>query len=85
MPLVLAYSTRDAIKIHLMLLNPQPHWPRFCQIIDAPELVDDPKFIDNESRMANSDELICTAALAQRHAVRHHELSRCPAAAPSSG
>ncbi len=32
-------------------------WRRFCRAIDAPHLIEDPRFLDNPSRVANRDEL----------------------------
>ena len=57
MPLISSYLTRDGVRIQLMLLNPQPHWPGFCGIIGVKELVDDPRFANNDARMANAQEL----------------------------
>ena len=62
MPLMSAYETSDGVKIQLMLLNPQPHWPGFCKMIDADELADDTRFADNDARMANGDELVAIIA-----------------------
>ena len=32
-------------------------WPRFCEAIERPDLVDDPEFADNTRRIANREEL----------------------------
>jgi formyl-CoA transferase/CoA:oxalate CoA-transferase len=34
-----------------------PFWPGFCRALDAPELIDDPRFARNELRLANRPEL----------------------------
>ncbi len=35
-------------------------WRRFCAAIDRPELLDDPRFLDNDSRLAHRDDLVAT-------------------------
>jgi crotonobetainyl-CoA:carnitine CoA-transferase CaiB-like acyl-CoA transferase len=57
-PLKFGYHTRDGRIIQLMLLDPRPHWGPFCRMLGLPELVDDPRFVDNEARMQHADELI---------------------------
>jgi crotonobetainyl-CoA:carnitine CoA-transferase CaiB-like acyl-CoA transferase len=56
-PLMRGYPTKDDRIIQLMLLDPRPHWPTLCKLVDIEHLVDDPRFADNESRMKNCDEL----------------------------
>ena len=61
-----ALRTRDG---HLVLGgNNQKLWQRLCDVIGRPELFDDPRFADNEARMANRPELVAEleAALAAR-------------------
>ncbi len=53
-----AYRTRDDRLIQLMLLNPQTYWHSFCALVGLDELVDDPRFSENEARIANSHVLI---------------------------
>ena len=36
----------------------QGFWERFCDLIEAPELKDDPRFRDNGARVANNDALV---------------------------
>lgn len=57
-PLKYTYRTRDDRMIHLMLLNPQPYWGPLCETLGLPEIIDDPRFVDNPARMANADALI---------------------------
>jgi len=33
------------------------HWQIFCAVLEMPELVDDPRFLDNESRVAHASKL----------------------------
>ncbi len=54
-------------------------WPRFCEAVGRPDLIDDPKFADNPARMTHRDELItilqqifATRSVAQWEA-RFHE------------
>jgi crotonobetainyl-CoA:carnitine CoA-transferase CaiB-like acyl-CoA transferase len=35
----------------------QANWERVARLVDAPELIDDPRFIDNSARMDHRDEL----------------------------
>jgi crotonobetainyl-CoA:carnitine CoA-transferase CaiB-like acyl-CoA transferase len=42
----------------------QANWERIARLVDAPELISDPRFVDNTARMANRDEL---AALLAEH------------------
>jgi crotonobetainyl-CoA:carnitine CoA-transferase CaiB-like acyl-CoA transferase len=57
-PLMYAYPTNDGRMIQLMLLDPQPKWPGLCKIIEREDLIDDPRFADNKSRMANGTALV---------------------------
>jgi crotonobetainyl-CoA:carnitine CoA-transferase CaiB-like acyl-CoA transferase len=67
-PLMSAYPSRDGRMVQFMLLNPQPFWPGLCQLIDRTDIVDDPRFADNASRLRNADALveIIATAIAQR-------------------
>lgn len=53
-----SYTTKDERIIQLMLLDPRPHWGPLCRLLDLEHLIDDPRFADEESRVANSEELI---------------------------
>jgi len=53
-----AYTTRDGRILQLMLLDPRPHWAPLCRMLALEHLIDDPRFADEESRVANSDQLI---------------------------
>jgi len=57
-PLMQGYPTRDGRMILLMLLDPRPHWPTLCKMLGIEDLVNDPKFVDNEARMKNCEELV---------------------------
>jgi len=57
-PLKYGYTTKDGRIIQLMLLDPRPHWAPFCRMLGLDELIEDPRYVDNESRMKNADALI---------------------------
>lgn len=56
-PLMSGYRTKDDRIIQLMLLDPRPHWPSLCKLLDADEWIDDARFADNSARQTNCDEL----------------------------
>ena len=70
-PLVLVYKTKDDRHISLVFLQADRYWRPFCDVIDRPDLRDDPRFVDIASRKANSDALI--AALDAEFASRTFE------------
>jgi crotonobetainyl-CoA:carnitine CoA-transferase CaiB-like acyl-CoA transferase len=81
-PTVAPYRTRDGWI--WLSANFQNHWEALCRVIDAPELVADPRFADPRTRSAHSAEL--KTELARRLADRSaSELERqlmeagCPA------
>jgi crotonobetainyl-CoA:carnitine CoA-transferase CaiB-like acyl-CoA transferase len=41
-----------------LAVSPGSMWLRFCSIVDRPELVDDPRFADNQQRCVNRSELL---------------------------
>jgi crotonobetainyl-CoA:carnitine CoA-transferase CaiB-like acyl-CoA transferase len=53
-----AYRTSDGRIVQLMLLNPQPYWRALCELVGLQDYIDDPRFAENDARMANSDALI---------------------------
>ena len=55
MPLMENYRTRDGRLIQMMLLDPRPHWPSFCRLVELDRLIDDPLFVDNKARMQKCD------------------------------
>lgn len=56
-PLMRAYKTSDGRWIQLMLLSPDRPWPEFCEVIEMPELIDDPRFANGLARQDNGQEL----------------------------
>lgn len=53
-PLWLAYRTADGRFVAFMMLAPDRHWPDLCRRLGRPELADDPRFADTESRRRHS-------------------------------
>jgi crotonobetainyl-CoA:carnitine CoA-transferase CaiB-like acyl-CoA transferase len=61
------FTAGDGGSVLLSVQN-QPEWRRLCEeVLDRPELVRDPRFVDNADRVAHRDELesIITAAIAE--------------------
>jgi len=52
-PGVGVYRTADDRYISLILLQSDKHWGQFAECLDAPDLVDDPRFADAASRAEN--------------------------------
>lgn len=65
--------TRDG---HIVLsAYPKDHWARFCRLMKRPELIDDPRFATNASRVANRPALSevlheCLSHLSSEECVR---------------
>ncbi|SEP10457.1 CaiB/BaiF CoA transferase family protein [Trujillonella endophytica] len=60
-PLMLPYRTADGRFVALMVLAPDPHWPRLCEVLGRQELAEDPRFADLAARRTHAAE--CVAAL----------------------
>jgi len=52
-PLVCTYRTADNRHVALCMLQGQRYWPGFCEAIGRPDLIEDPRFVTDEARMAN--------------------------------
>jgi crotonobetainyl-CoA:carnitine CoA-transferase CaiB-like acyl-CoA transferase len=57
-PLFSQYLTKDGRWLHLIMLQPDRHWPDFCRAIGRQELILDHRFITVRERMQNSAALI---------------------------
>lgn len=57
-PLFNFYQTSDRRWIHLIMLQPDRHWARFCAVVERPELVEDPRFANAIARFQHCRELI---------------------------
>ena len=53
-PLWQTYRTADRRFVTFMMLAPDRLWPDLCRRLGHPELADDPRFLDIESRRVNS-------------------------------
>jgi crotonobetainyl-CoA:carnitine CoA-transferase CaiB-like acyl-CoA transferase len=56
-PLASAYMSKDAVRILLMMLQPDRYWPKFCRTIGIPEFIDDPRFNTFDGRVENREAL----------------------------
>ncbi len=70
-PLVGNYRTSDGRFITLMMLQSDRFWPDFCQHIDRPDLITDPRFVDGAARYTNGKE--CVAIIDEVFASRTFE------------
>jgi crotonobetainyl-CoA:carnitine CoA-transferase CaiB-like acyl-CoA transferase len=52
------YPTKDNRWIMLGMTNAQTYWPEFCRAINRPELENDPKYTNFETRQKNAAELV---------------------------
>ena len=57
-PLVNTYRTSDGRFIMLGSLQADRYWPRFCEAIGHPELLEDERFVDADRRRENIEECV---------------------------
>jgi crotonobetainyl-CoA:carnitine CoA-transferase CaiB-like acyl-CoA transferase len=57
-PLFNFYRTKDDRWLHLIMLQPDRHWDRFCRAMGIDELVHDARFENAPTRFLNCRELI---------------------------
>jgi len=57
-PLFNFYRTQDGQWLHLIMLQPDRHWPALCRAIGRDDVRDDPRFADAITRFQNCRELI---------------------------
>jgi crotonobetainyl-CoA:carnitine CoA-transferase CaiB-like acyl-CoA transferase len=57
-PLFNFYHTKDGRWLHLIMLQPDRHWERFCQAMGREDLRRDPRFENAATRFLNCRELI---------------------------
>ena len=70
-PLIGTFITADGRHIQLVFLESDRYWGPLCDLIERPDLRDDPRFIDHHARDANR--LACVAALDEVFAGRTYE------------
>jgi crotonobetainyl-CoA:carnitine CoA-transferase CaiB-like acyl-CoA transferase len=57
-PLTGTYRTKDGRHIQLMFLQPDRYWAPFCDLIDRPDLLGDPRFADMAARRTHGAEFV---------------------------
>jgi crotonobetainyl-CoA:carnitine CoA-transferase CaiB-like acyl-CoA transferase len=67
-PWLQAHRTKDGRYIQLVLLNPHRYWTDFARTLELDELATDPRFNENEARIANG--LECNRLISERIASR---------------
>jgi len=53
-PLVRNYATKDGRELSFTCLQAAKYWPMLCDVIERPELKDDPRFADQASLVKNA-------------------------------
>jgi crotonobetainyl-CoA:carnitine CoA-transferase CaiB-like acyl-CoA transferase len=51
-----AFETRDGRYVHVLALS-HSHWRAICAAIDRPQWLEDPRFVDNNARLAHREEI----------------------------
>ena len=70
-PLIGTFTTADGRHIQLVFLESDRYWGPLCDVIERPDLRDDPRFVDHHARDANR--MACVAALDEVFASRTYE------------
>ena len=70
-PLIGTFTTADGRHIQLVFLESDRYWGPLCDVIERPDLRDDPRFADHHARDANR--MACVAALDEVFAGRTYE------------
>ena len=60
-PMVNHYRTRDGRYVFLVMIEADRHWPNLCEVLGAPHLLDDARFVDAAARRGHVRE--CVEAL----------------------
>jgi formyl-CoA transferase len=63
-PLVNPYRTSDGRWIYLCLLQPDRHWPELCEVLERPDLVEDPRFATSALLVENREACVAELDLA---------------------
>ncbi len=53
-PIVNTYKTKDGRWLILNMLQPSRYWADLCRHLERPDLIDDPRFVDDAARYRNS-------------------------------
>jgi crotonobetainyl-CoA:carnitine CoA-transferase CaiB-like acyl-CoA transferase len=76
-PSIAPYETFHTADGLVMVCAGNPKlWRQFCQAIDQPALVDDPRFLDNSLRLANRPALVAIIETATRDWTTHEFVAR---------
>jgi crotonobetainyl-CoA:carnitine CoA-transferase CaiB-like acyl-CoA transferase len=70
-PLIGTFTTADGRHIQLVFLESDRYWGPLCDVIERPDLRDDPRFADHHARTTNG--MACVAALDEVFAGRTYE------------
>jgi crotonobetainyl-CoA:carnitine CoA-transferase CaiB-like acyl-CoA transferase len=57
-PLWNSYPVAEGRWLLLVMVDPNPYWPRFCRAIGREDLEEDPRFCDDRLRARNSRQLV---------------------------
>ena len=57
-PLVAVYTTSDRREIYLSGIQTEGHFENFCEVVERPDLLDDPRFATGGARLAHAAECI---------------------------
>ena len=57
-PLFNCYQAKDGKWLYLVMLQSERHWPTFCETIGRADLIDDPRFVDADTRSQHATALI---------------------------
>ncbi len=67
-PLVAVYTTADDRQIYLSGIQTERHFENFCEVVDRPDLLEDPRFATGKARLAHAAE--CVAVIDEIFAAR---------------
>jgi crotonobetainyl-CoA:carnitine CoA-transferase CaiB-like acyl-CoA transferase len=56
-PLWNSYPTSDGRWLLLVMIDPEPYWPKLCKTLERPDLASDERFSDGFRRAANAEAL----------------------------
>ena len=57
-PLWNSYPTGDGRWLLLVMVDPEPYWPKLCRALERPDLATDERFADGFQRLAHSADLV---------------------------
>ena len=57
-PLVNGYATKDDRWVYFVCLQPDRFWAEFCTLLERPDLIGDPRYVDSKARYEHRTELV---------------------------